>query len=249
MTTKNDNTTESTSKDDDKDLSIKEILDAVDDTDPVNEDAVEQSEPSTLSDAGKAQLMAANVIPIHAATAKPVDKRPGANLPGAKKRGRGRPKKIEKQPTPEDLAYHQAMQAAQVAFVEQDIIHRTTCAKTDSAELLQASKERIARLIAVLEWQRIEEAKYGKLDGALISRQVAAIKELGLIELKIRELGVQMFDLRNDNFQKVFAYLIETFRDVAHQSLPDAQFDLLFNKLETEMQGWEDRAENLFVEK
>lgn len=236
MTTKSDNKAPDTSGDD----GIEELLDAVDDTDPINEGEVEKSEPSEMSAGSKAQLQAANVVPIHAATGD------GQKTPP--KRGRGRPKKIKQKPTSDDLAYHQQMQAEQVAFVEQDAVFRTTCDKDTSEVVLQATKERLSRLVAVLEWQRIEEAKYGKLDGALISRQVAALKEVAQIELKIRELGVQMFDLRNPNFQKVFGFLIETFRDVAHNSLPEAQFDLLFNKLETELEGWEDRAENLFVD-
>lgn len=214
-----------------------------------------------LTEEAQRALDAANVVPIHAATAhsprnKPLDMRPGAVLKrkeqeeaeakakGAK-RARGRPKKVEKKPNVEDLQYHQETIAREVSFVDGDAIVRATGDRKDSVELLNLVKTRIARATAALEFQRIEMQKYGRDTGQVTGRQISALKDIANIELKIRELGAQMIDLRSEPVQKVFAMFIEKLQEAAKEILPQEQFDLLFNRLETELDGWEDEAENL----
>jgi hypothetical protein len=213
-----------------------------------------------LTDGAKT-LQAANVLPFHAATshsprnkAKALDMRPGAvqkrkeeeeaKAKGAK-RQRGRPKKVEKKPDVEDLRYHQETIKREVGFVDADAVVHATNDRKDSAEVLHLLKTRIARAAASLEFQRIEMQKYGRDTGQVTGRQIAALKDIANIELKIRELGSQMIDLRAEPVQRVFAMFITKLQEAAKDVLPEAQFDLLFNKLETELDGWEDEAESL----
>lgn len=236
------------------DQQVDDLLDAVeevmeteaDDTDPV--ESVEDQEEEQASDSEK-QLEVANVLPLHAATAKKLDMRPGAVLKRreeeAKKRGRGRPRKVTSKPTTDDLLYHQQMQEAEVEFIDSDAIVSATNNRKDSPELLHLVKSRVARAAAALEFQRIEQQKYGKDTGQITSRQIAALREIAQIELKIRELGPQMLDLRSEPVQKLFGMFITKLRDSAREILPKQQFDLLFNKLETDLDGWEDEAEAL----
>lgn len=207
---------------------------------------------------GEKTLQAANVVPFHAATShsprNKVDMRPGAVLKRREEaearakgstRSRGRPKKVEKKPDVEDLQYHQETIERQVGFVDTDAVVTATVDRKDSAEVLHLLKTRIARAAASLEFQRVEMMKYGKDTGQVTSRQIAALKEIATIELKIRELGAQMIDLRSEPVQKVFGLFISKLQEAAKGILPEAQFDLLFNKLETELDGWEDEAESL----
>lgn len=224
----------SENKTDDVDELVKSV---VDDSDPV-EDSEEPSEKSQL----ERTVEAASVVPLHVVTAKPTDMRPGAVV---LRRKRGRPKKLSVKPTVEDLEYHAEMQRQQALFVEADPLVKATMARADSPKMLQALKERLARMTATLEWMRIENAKTGKIDAQIVSRQVASVREIAAIELKIRELGVQVIDLRSEPIQKVFSLFISKIQEVAKDVLPEQQFNILFNRLETELDGWEEEAEDL----
>ena len=221
-------------KPDDLDELVKSV---VDDSDPV-EGSEEPAEKTQL----ERTVEAASVVPLHVVTGKPTDMRPGAV---ALRRKRGRPKKVASKPTIGDLEYHAEMQRQQALFVEADPIVKSTVKREGSPEMLQALKERLARMTATLEWMRIENAKTGKADAQIVSRQVAAVREIAAIELKIRELGAQVIDLRSEPIQKVFGLFISKIKEVAREVMSEQQFDVLFNKLETELDGWEDEAESL----
>lgn len=228
-----------------EEYAVDELLEAADE--PTNE--------------GSRALQAANVVPFHAATGhsprnreKPEDMRPGAVLKRKEeaeakakeaKRTRGRPKKLEKKPNVEDLLYHQEVLRREVEFVDGDPIVSATTDRKDSVEVLHLLKTRIARAAASLEFQRIEMQKYGRDTGQVTGRQISALKDIANIELKVRELGAQMVDLRSEPVQKVFAMFISKLQEAAKDVLAQEHFDLLFNRLETELDGWEDEAESL----
>ncbi len=183
------------------------------------------------SDYGKRVLQAA-VVPI----SKPL------------KRGRGRPKKVYNPPAASVAEYHQAVIEQQVAFVEKDEIVKAVDSKKDSTATLQLLKGRIARSAATLEFIRLQQQKEGKFTREvpqIVSRQIAALREVASIELEINKLGASVVDLNSPQLQKVFMLLINTFRDVAKEMLGPAEFDLVWNKLETELEGWEEKADSL----
>ncbi len=214
---------------------VDDLLDAVDDTDPVTDPVEAPEPPKRVSQHARRVIKAANVTPIHEAPKK--------------KRGPGRPKKIDKAPTEADLEYHAEVAREQTEFVDKDEIVLAARDRRNSVDTLQLVKERIAMSAASLEFHRVELQKRGQNNREvpqIISRQIAAMKEVANIEAEIRKLGIDAFDLKNERFQQVFALLIESFRDVAKEMLPSKQFDLLWNKLETQLEGWEDRAESLF---
>ncbi len=172
------------------------------------------------------------VVPIHAAT-------------GAIKRGPGRPKKIRTEPTRDDLIYHAEMIRQKTAFINADPLVRSTGERQESIETLQRVKEEIARESAALHFQRIEEEKYGKDTSQMSSRRIAALREVAHLELEIRRLGATMIDLKGEKFQKIFAFFLETVRAAAGDVLSPEMIDLLFNRLETKLEGWEEKAQNL----
>jgi len=196
---------------------VQELLDALDDP------------PSDMSNHAT-QTLAAAVLPINT----PV------------KRGKtGRPKKSQSEVEAE---YNQAVIEQQVAFVERDDIVRAIARGEDAPKTLHLLKERIARSAAALEFIRLEQQKRGQYHREvpqIVSRQIAALKEIANIELEIRKLGTDALDLSNPRLRLVFKLLIDTFRDVAKDVLTPEQFDLVWNKLETELDGWEEKADSL----
>lgn len=196
--------------------------------DQTEEDASTDEESGAIR-----QLKAANVVPLHAATA-PL------------KRGPGRPRKINPKPTPDDLAYHAEVQRQQIHFIEQDEIVKAADGRRDSIVMLQLLKQKIARSAAALEFQRVELQKYGKVQEAtqVVTRQIAAIKELAAIELELTRKSDQLLDVRSEKVQKVFALFIERIREVAVATLTPQNQDLFFTRLESALNGWEDEAES-----
>jgi len=176
----------------------------------------------------------ASVVPIHAATG-------GDGL----KRGRGRPKKINPKPTTQDLLYHAEMIRQKTAFIEADPLVQSTRSRQEALEVLQRVKEEVAREAAALHFTRIEEEKYGKDTSQHSSRRIQALREVAALELEIKKLGVTMLDLKSERFQKVFKFLIDCIREAASEVFTSEQLDLLFNRLETKLDGWEDRAQDL----
>ena len=213
------------------DEEVQELLDALDEADPAADPDVEHSDHS------KRILKAAAVVPILDATQRRKRLR----------RGPGRPKTVAPKVSREDLQYHQEVMAEQAEFVDGDEIVKATRDRSSSLETLQLIKERLAIAGANLDFQRVELQKRGALKDVpqVISRQIAAMKEIANIELQISQFQAAVFNLRDERVQRVFAMLIASFRDVLKEMLPHKEFDLVWNRLETSLEGWEDRAEDL----
>lgn len=175
----------------------------------------------------------ASVVPLHAATAPA-------------KRGPGRPRKINPKPSADDLAYHAEMQRQQFDFIEQDDIVQAAQGRKDSVHVLHLMKQRIARAAAALEFQRVELQKYGKVQEAtqVVSRQIAALKELANIELELNRRSDQLLDLRSEKIQQVYALFIEKIKSVASETMPAEMRDIFFTRLESALENWEDEAES-----
>lgn len=177
------------------------------------------------------RMLEASVVPIN----KPV------------RRGRGRPPKVVSQ-TSSQAEFNQALLEQEIAFVDKDEVVKAIIRGEDSLRTMHILKERIARSAATLDFIRIQNQKLGKNSREIpqiVSRQISALKEIANIELEIRKLGVDHVDLNNPLLQKVFKLLIDKFRDVASSVLSSEQFDLVWNKLETELEGWEEEADGI----
>jgi hypothetical protein len=178
-------------------------------------------------------MASGQVVPIHAATGQGI------------KRGPGRPKKINPKPTNDDLIYHAEMIRQKTAFIEADPLVKSSSERKEAVETLQRVKEEIAREGAALLFQRIEEEKYGKDTSQMSSRRISALREVANLELEIRRLGATHIDLKGERFQKIFKFFLETVREAAEGSLSPEQIDLLFNRLGTLLEGWEEKAQAL----
>lgn len=197
------------------------------------EDMAGESGDATPMTDGDKQLQMARVVPIHAATAPA-------------KRGPGRPRKINPKPTPDDLAYHAEMQRQMVAFIDADPVVKATTPKDEGASVLHLLRHKVARNAAALEFQRIELQKYGRIPEAaqLVSRHSALVNQLTSIESDLNQRSNEFIDLRSEKIQKVYELWIERVQEAATDVLSKETLDLLFNRLESAMDGWEDEAEN-----
>ncbi len=214
----------------DLDTDVDALLETVN-KDDAGADPIEVEEAMSKSEM---DLRVAAVIPLHEV--------PGTTM----KRRPGRPKKIAPQPSASDLVYHAEMAKQQTRYVEGDAIVRATKERKDSMEVLHLTKERYARILAALEFRRIEDEKTGGKNSAqILSREAAVLRDIAALEMRISEMGVQTIDLHGEQMQKVFGLFVEKIRETAKDTLPKEQFDLFFNRVSTALEGWEEEADAL----
>lgn len=208
-------------------------------TKPQAEEAVSDDEMESLIDDVTHDDRPDNVrrlLPVHDAPFT------GKHTLVVERKKRGRPRNVERMPTTSDLEYHQEMSEEKQRFIEKDPVVRAAAGKLDSSEILHLIKSQVAKEAAALEFQRIENEKYGKDTAQISTRRIDALTKIANIELEIKKIGGDILDLKGEKFQRVFALLIDSFREVASNVLSEEQVDLLFNRLGTALEGWEERA-------
>lgn len=181
---------------------------------------------------------ATSILPLH-------DVGPFEGETGIVKRGPGRPRKIEKRPGRLDLEYHAKMAVERQKFVDTDpLVGLIESNPSDTLALLHRVKLDVAREAASLQFQRIECEKYGKDSSAISIKRVKALEEIAKIELKLRQVDQDSINLHSEKMQKIFAMWIEIMREVALEILPPELLAMFFNRFATEMQDWEEKAQN-----
>jgi len=147
-------------------------------------------------------------------------------------------------PTAEDNAAYEATLSERTEFIEQDAVVQSARGK-DPLALLSTLKAEVARESAALAYQRLLNEKMGRDITQVSSRRIDAIKKIADIEMEMRKIGFDQIDIHSEKFQRIFKLWIENIRTVAEQTLTPEQLDLFFNRLQTEMDGWEDKAADL----
>jgi len=174
------------------------------------------------------------LLPVHAAG--------GANV----SRRVGRPRQITRKPNQSDLEYHHMLSEQKVEFVENDPVVKGIMSRSDAVDTLRVIKQEVAKEAASLHFQRLENEKYGKDSSQVSTRRIDALTKIANIELEIKKMGADVINLKSEKFQKVFGLIIGQFREMCVEiQMPPEQIDLLFNRLSTAMEGWEDRAADL----
>lgn len=161
------------------------------------------------------------------------------------KRGRGRPRKVERMPTTSDLEYHALMTQEKARHIDSDPVVRATATHSDSADMLHLIKLEVAKEAAALHFQRIENEKLGKDTAQVSTRRIEALNKIAGIELEIKKLGAGMIDLKSEKMQRVFKFFISRIREIAGETLAEEEVDLFFNRLSTALEGWEDECADL----
>src|SRR4030042_6543578 len=147
-------------------------------------------------------------------------------------------------PTKEDLEYYEKTYEESCKFIDEDPV---VCGAKgrDTLAFLATLKAEVAREAAALVYQRVVLEKMGKDITQISGRRIDALKKIADIEMEMLKIGFDHIDVRSEKFQKVFKMWIETIQSVAEQVLSPEELDLFFNRLSTEMEGWEDKAEDL----
>lgn len=173
----------------------------------------------------------AKLVPLHVAGDAKVSRR------------RGRPQKLEAKPGLSDLAYYQALSEEKLKSISADEVVRAVESRVDALEVLRRVKVAIAKEAASLEFQRKEGEKRGRDGSQTSSRRIDALVKVANLELEMARLSASVLDLRSEPVQRLFEMFVEEIRDAALEVLDPKSFDLLFNKLEARLTGWEDKAE------
>jgi len=166
----------------------------------------------------------------------------------APKRRRGAPLKTDRRPDWDDVQYHEEMMRRQAEMMDNNDVVKSVRGDAPSLLKLKALQEQIAMAAASLEFQQLELQKRrntAKEISQITSRRIAALKEVASIEKEIAHFNASTLNLRDERLQRVFAMFLEVFRDVLHDMLPEEQFDLIWNRLETRLEGWEDKANEI----
>ena len=227
------------------DPTAQEMCDAVemnetDETDEHQDDSTEGASPAAKS---SPLDNVRRLLPVHAAPRVGGKSKGGTDL--QVKRGRGRPRNVERMATTSDLEYHAEMSDAKQQFINDDpVVIAATKGKVEANILLKLIRTEIAKEAAALHFQRIESEKFGKDTSQTSTRRIDALTKIANIELEIRKLGPSSIDPSSEEFQKVFASWIEAIRDVAAETLSPEQVDLFFNRLTSKLEGWEERVAN-----
>jgi hypothetical protein len=161
------------------------------------------------------------------------------------KRGRGRPRKVERMPTTSDLEYHAIMVEARQRFINDDPLVRAVENKANPAEVLFQVKASVAREASSLAFDQIEGQKRGRDTSQTSSRRIEALRKIAEIELKLRELESENVNFASEKFQKVFAFWVQKLSEVAQEVLPQEQVDMFLNRFASAMDNWEEEASAL----
>lgn len=157
---------------------------------------------------------------------------------------RTRPGSRFQRPTAEELEQYEATAEDREQFIANDPVVRSSSGR-DALTVLGTVKSEVAREAAALYYQRIEHEKMGRDITQVSGRRIDALKKIADIEIEMKKIGFDVLDVHSEKFQRVFKLWIETIREVAAATMTPEQLDLFFNRLTSEMDGWEDKAAEL----
>jgi hypothetical protein len=195
---------------------------------------------SDLNDSSEAAAVG-NVVPMLPVHAAPNVGGRSRGSPLVVGRRVGRPRKVERMPTTSDLEYHALMSERKGQFIDQDSVVLASKRRADPMEMLAVIRGEVAKESAALHFQRIENEKFGKDTAQVSSRRIDALKKIADIELEIKKIGGDVIDVRSEKMQRIFTFFIETVRSILEANLSPEQIDLVFNRLSTEFEGWQEK--------
>ena len=164
--------------------------------------------------------------------------------PGGEGKGGGA-RRMRLKPDPADLEYYSSLHdEAERAIAEHPLV-KATRSKVDSLEMLWSVKEYLAKGAANLDFQRMQFEKEGRDTVQISHKQAEVLKKLADVELDIKKLGMDNINLQGDKIQRIFRYWIDTLREVVQEVMTPEQSDLFFNRLQTMLEGWEQKVAEL----
>lgn len=162
---------------------------------------------------------------------------------GGVRRPRGRPKRVERQPSKTDLDYHRQVLLERARVMEDDAIVAAVADRRDGPEVLRLIVKALAEDAALLAHARAEASKRGADPGQLTSRRATLLDRIADLTAEEQRLRAQVLDLRSEPARQLFELFVEAIKEVAVEVLDAKSFDLFFNRLESRLDGWEEEAE------
>ncbi len=205
-------------------------------------EAVLESLPQDPTEPGSQSAKSANVLkllPVHAAP------HTGRNPLKVKRIVPGRPRAVDRCPTTTDLEYHAEMSAEKARYIDADALLAAGKRHAEPLTILNLVKIEIMVEAAALSFQRIENEKYGRDTQQTSSRRVDALTKIANIELELKRLGGDLIDVNSEKMQRIFKFFIETVRGILEENLSVEQINLVFNRLQTEFEGWQEKLANV----
>ncbi len=223
-----------------------------DDTDPIEADDADEGEDAEDTEEQLAEDVTDEVrhnnvlqlLPVHAAPIVGGKSKGGTKL--EVKRGRGRPRKVERMATTSDLEYHALMSAEKARFIAQDpVVIAASNNRVQALAILALIRVEIAKEAAAIQFQRMESEKFGKDTSQTSTRRIDALGKIANIELEMKKLGPTTIDPHSEEFQKIFALWLELLKGIMTELFTAQQIDLFFNRLDSALEGWEERVQNV----
>lgn len=161
------------------------------------------------------------------------------------RRSRGRPQRLEPQPSKDDISYHAQVLAERARVVEADQIVKAASKGSNPKELLGLVVQALAADAALLGSVRDELSKRGRQTevAQITSRRAALLDRVAALTIEIDRCTPGILDVRSEAFMKVFELWVDELKDVASEILTKEQFGVLFTRLEVQYAGFEERVE------
>lgn len=123
-----------------------------------------------------------------------------------------------------------------------DPVVKSAESHADSLDFLQTLKLEAAKETAFISQQKYNPNLSVEDVVEIATKRINSLMKLASLEKDIQKNTIALVDLHNERFQKVFQFWLETLKEVAESIMAPEQVDLLFNKLEVALSGWEDKA-------
>jgi hypothetical protein len=162
-----------------------------------------------------------------------------------KRRGPGRPRKVEVRPTIDDLDYHAVIIAERHRFIAADPLVQAIERRANTRTVLAIVMQQMAEEAGSLGFESIEIQKRGRDAAQTSSRRVDALRKVAEIQVQLRELDGETLNTASEQFQRIFALWVERLSDVLQVVLEPHEVDLVMSRLAAAMANWEQEASHV----
>lgn len=160
-----------------------------------------------------------------------------------KKRGRGRPRKVELLPSNEVVA---EVQKKKIERLEGDDLTKQIEDNPNSLQVLDILMRDLSQEAASLDFERTEAERKGKDTSMLSSKKVTALKEVGNIFFKKRDSVIdQAFDFESERFGKLMDFILKQVFEAAEDAdMSGEQRSIFFDNIGERFESgtWEKKA-------
>lgn len=161
--------------------------------------------------------------------------------------GRRKKAPAPKPPPPVNQTVAALVQQKQQFFDDDPLLNQLDTGM-ESEDVLFLVMKGFAQEAASLNFERVEAERTGKETSTLSIRRINALKALGETWIKRKEqLAGKTIDLESPAFERLFAFMLETFRETMLQgNVPRDQAETVFARLSERMsdETWELEARN-----